>query len=310
MQVSSLLKIFYSTSEGVLRMMRFVCLVMFCTIFSIGNCAEKKSVILTDRPKAGMFSTFNDVLSALHCYENGCYTFLKVSFSKDGVYYDPKIGFNWWNYYAEPIRLGDVKKTKVKRFNGLGLPYAIPRKKIRNYPREKAHQLIQKYIHIKPHILEKVDKFTSIELDEAFVIGIHYRGTDKKTEARRVAYEEVLLSLENEIGKLRGTHFKIFVATDEAPFLEFMQSRYSNICFYDQVKRSYDGSSIHLKKENESPYKSGEGAIIDCLLLSKANVLIRTASNLSLWSTYFNPSQRVINLSVPYCDEKLPSKGV
>jgi len=271
----------------------------------VGNCAKKKSVILTARANAGMFSTFNDVLSALYCYEKGYYNFLEVDFKKGGVYYDPMVGPNWWNYYAQPISLGDAKKTKVKKVNGFQLPYMLPRRKICNYPRKKAHSLIQKYIHIKPHILEKIDQFTQLELDGLFVFGIHYRGTDKVSEAPRISYEEVLVPLEREIRKLRGADYKIFVATDEALFLEFILSKYPNVCYYEQVKRSYDNTPLHLGKQ--TPYKSGEEALIDCILLSKADVLIRTASSLSLWSTYFNPSQRVINLSYPYCDPKCSS---
>ena len=43
--------------------------------------------------------------------------------------------------------------------------------------------------------------------------------------------------------------------------------------------------------------REGLDAVVDCLLLSRAHTLIRTASNLSLCSTLFNPSlpDRLLN---------------
>ena len=43
--------------------------------------------------------------------------------------------------------------------------------------------------------------------------------------------------------------------------------------------------------------KEVENALIDCILLSKTDLLIRTSSNFSLASTFFNPKLPVIELS-------------
>jgi len=57
--------------------------------------------------------------------------------------------------------------------------------------------------------------------------------------------------------------------------------------------RSATNQVVHTGP-NRNPYECGEASIIDCILLSQTNVLIRTASNLSECSRYFNPELPVI----------------
>ncbi len=77
-----------------------------------------------------------------------------------------------------------------------------------------------------------------------------------------------------------------------------MSSLYADRVITYSTQRSDDQTALHLKFSNN--YLHGEEAIIDCLLLSRGSVLIRTSSNLSLWSSYFNPSIPVIELSQRY----------
>ena len=61
-------------------------------------------------------------------------------------------------------------------------------------------------------------------------------------------------------------------------------------------RRSIDGRPIDVENADGN-YQKGLDAVVDCLLLSRAHTLIRTASNLSLCSTLFNPSlpDRLLN---------------
>lgn len=91
-------------------------------------------------------------------------------------------------------------------------------------------------------------------------------------------------------------NIKIFIASDEEMFVQFMTDEFGDLIFYNQnVMRSKDNTPIHLKKN--SPYDNGKNALIDSVLLSRGSVLIRTSSNLSLWSTFFNPDIPVIALN-------------
>lgn len=274
-------------------------LITLQVVFS-GATESKKFIILNTR-ESGMFSIFNDVLSLLHCYEEGLFAGIQVDFQKKGMYYDKNYGPNWWGYYCEPIFHG-TKEDEVILVDGLGIPGAISRTELRSYNRQKAYQLIKKYIHLKPTIAKKIDDFVANNFKDYFILGIHYRGTDKISEAPRVPYEAVLEAIEKQV-TLLDFDYRIFIATDEIEFINFISSKFpEKIIYRKETTRSENRNPVHVKSQN--PYKVGEDALIDSVLLSKTNLLMRTSSNLSLWSTYFNPDIPIINLSFRY-EEKI-----
>lgn len=72
-----------------------------------------------------------------------------------------------------------------------------------------------------------------------------------------------------------------------------------------KAQRSSNGEpGVHFINKNN--YSLGEEALIDACLLSKCDLLIRTSSNLSLWSTYFNPSLPTILLNHRYANTLEP----
>lgn len=90
-------------------------------------------------------------------------------------------------------------------------------------PRETGHAILKKYFHVKAELQANIDDFAAREFGNNYVIGIHYRGTDKAG--------------------------------------------------------------------------SGIGALKDCLLLGKSDLMIRTSSNLSFFAKYLNPKMPVIEVS-------------
>ena len=89
--------------------------------------------------------------------------------------------------------------------------------------------------------------------------------------------------------------WQIFAATDESYFLEALQKAFPGRVIAYEATRSKDAVGVHFSRED--PYRIGEEALLDALLLSRCNVLIRTSSNLSLWSTYFSPELPTILLN-------------
>ena len=235
----------------------------------------------------GMFANFNYVVSLLYEYESHPYAGLEVDFGETGLYYDPQKGPNWWEYYCEPIRLGSKRRSSIKKFTPKEFSHYASRVE-KSFNRNLVNGLINKYIKLKPHIQNKIEQFYNDHFKGQYVICVHYRGTDKIHEAPFVPYEIVIDSLNEHIAKNQLENYKIFVATDEERFLQMMNERYPGSIIAYSTLRSNDNHAVHVfAKEN---YLKGEEAIIDCLLLSKGDFLIRTSSNLSIWSTYFNPS--------------------
>jgi hypothetical protein len=250
----------------------------------------------------GMFATVGYVLGHLSLYETGYYknfSGLKVDFEEDGLYYDPAHGPNWWEYYFEPICLGSSKSFVKVATEDMDRRAWIARRRL---SREDVFKLISNYVRIRKGILDKVDEFVADNFDNFFIIGVHYRGTDKWKEAPRVPYEEAIRVISEQANQLPKDAYKIFVATDEQAFLDHIRQIFPGKVFATDAHRSKNTLGVHHSENNH--YELGEQALVDALLLSKCDLLIRTSSNLSLWSSYFNPDLPVIILNYKYGHEK------
>ncbi len=242
---------------------------------------------------AGLFSLFNTVLGALDFMEtsDSCCG-LRVDFEDKGLYYDKKYGENWWEYYFEPIDVGEKTVVDKKFFDYKKLIFSWHAEF--GISRERGNELIRKYIFLKPHIQKKIDAFYATNFQECYVIGVHYRGTDKCGEADIVPYRDVYEHLQSIIKK--QPNYKIFIATDDFYFLDYMHSCFSGDIIAIDAIRSDEGAAIHYTEKNRN-YKKGEDAVIDCILLSKCDLLLKTASNLSDCSMKFNLHIPVIKLN-------------
>ena len=229
----------------------------------------------------GMFSVFNYVIGCLDLFENGEFTGITLNFGEMGLYYEKK-GPNWWNYYCEPISIGSTALRSVSHIWGEAAKIIYHTEC--GLSRDRVHQLISRYIHFKPYLLNMVNDFCKEFFFERPVIGVHYRGTDKDTEAKRVPYHVFKEEIEKYVAANNLESFLIYVATDEDLFLDYMIDKFPDSVIFIPAERSIDGQALHFSTEN--PYQQGLESLMDCLILSRTDFLIRTSSNLSLWSTY------------------------
>jgi len=273
-----------------------ICILLFFITTYNASVFGKEHIILRSKPH-GMFSMFHFVLYFLQEYERNTIDGFEVNFANTGLYYKESAGPNWWEYYFEPIKLGNQNEYSSINIIEENV-YVDPNSIEFCNSLEENYNLVQKYITVKDHILQKVEAFQRQIFEDKFIIGVHYRGTDKLfREAPFVAYGNVVESVHKVISLIPlGMDYKIFIATDEMPFLQFMQYQFLDKVCYCEIKRATDGMPLHLDLGRD-PYQVGEGAIIDAIILSRVNFLIRTSSNLSLCSRYFNPKLPVIELS-------------
>lgn len=251
-------------------------------------------------PWPGFFSVFNMVLGALDFYDNSSDMTkgLTVDFKTTGFFYDSTLGENWWDYYFEPIKFvaHDTQEIEFKEYKKIIFSFLAQMK----LSRARSHELITKYIKIKPHIQKKVDSFIQENFKGNTVIGIHYRGTDKKIEAHLVNFETIARLLHDEIE--HNKTIKIFVATDDENFLNFMYRTFPGKIVARNSIRSKNETPVH-SDPTHNPYQKGEDALLDCLLLSGCSKLYKTASNLSDVAIKFNPHIPVINLSRHFTEQ-------
>jgi hypothetical protein len=270
----------------------------------------KKRLIITPRgwedlsvTPIGFFAYFKSIVFCLNFYEqekkSRNYAGAKVLLKK-GSYLCPEMGSNWWEYYFEPLAKPEVN-CRLERQPFQDMILFSCRK---NFSRKQAHRIIRKYIHIKPHIQNKVDSYVQENFKNQFMIGVHYRGTDKVIETPRTPYERMYEAIREIVDQLNTQDYTIFVATDEQQFVDYMRTKFNNVICTDSV-RSTNNDPIHYNKTSNEPvvpglqsYELGEEALIDCLLLSKCNILIRTYhSHFSSTAGVFNPYMPIISLS-------------
>lgn len=236
---------------------------------------------------SGLFSDFITVLGALEHHERWSqqYAGLQIDFADQGLYFDPDHGTNWWQYYFDPIDF----RSRANAIVRVATPFELENfsSVIDRMSRERGSALIGRHIRPRRHIREKVDSYIRENFGDAYVIGIHYRGTDKSMEAPRVPFEQVYAAVRAAVSKARPGRHKLFIATDEQAFLDYMLDLYPNGLLYREMFRSVDGKPTHWRDANN--YDKGEDALLDSLLLSRCNCLVRTESSLSLCSTFFNP---------------------
>lgn len=270
---------------------------LYINAFSMKNSND--SYLLTSRfSKPGLFSVFNTVIGCLHEYEQKKWKGLRVDFGDKGAYYDINYGLNWWEYYFEPINLGLVDNIKLKRFSEYKKIIFSLRAQFK-LPKSTAFKLIGRYVTLKEHVKKKVDEVFNKYFKNYYVIGVHYRGTDKIIEAPKVTYEDTLREIQDAIENAPQNKTRIFIATDDAVFFEFIKEKFPDKAFGIDAIRSSNGKPVHHFEKIQN-YKKGEDAVIDCVLLSKCQLLIKTASNLSDCSIQFNPNIKVIHLNKSY----------
>lgn len=251
----------------------------------------------------GLFAHLETFLEiSLHCER---YNLTPCFMSTSSQYVDPQRGPNWFEYFftnlqlsaedSEKIKNGQVPICRIEGIRQLGLPEDYdPQLNLR-----MAAQLIRKYIGIKSHVLEKVDTFVTTYFKNRSVLGIHYRGTDKRSSP--ISYSDFRKSIDNFL--LKNPAFDcLFVSSDEQSFVDFIKNEFRHtlsVFYHDDHERSKTKIAIHRSKSGDG-FRKAEEAVLNCLLLSRCGALMKTASFLSGWSKLFNPDLLVILLNRPF----------
>lgn len=257
----------------------------FCfllSLFAATFCHSTESyfyVLKDPYPNTGLFAVFQTVLCFLDLYEQNSHQWngFEVNFGVEGVYWTKMKGSNWWHYYFEPIQRPPKRPIRGIQYIDI---FGLTKMRAREISRTLGHQLIEKYIKIHNTIKTEAENFYEKNLQNAFIIGVHYRGTDKIIETPRVSYDTVYEKIVTIMQETPKQNMKIFIATDEEAFICFMKDKFQNNIYYTNATRSMNSLPVHLHY-NQDPYKNGKEALIDCLLLSKCNALVRTESHLS-----------------------------
>lgn len=260
--------------------------------------------VVSDR-YAGFFSLYLQAVGAF-AVASRCRRKLLLDY-RSGPYFDPgRNESTWWRHYFEtdeysPQAADHIRGKDHHRFECASLE---AQGRLAHFgtalSRSDASSIVSNF-QVRPEISAQVDKFANRQFQGRFVVGIHYRGTDKVAgayaEAARVDYRLIaeivrcVLAVDKRV--------LVFVATDEAELLGLLLAFDDDgRVLYTDSMRSNTQEPLHLGlREGVAPYRLGREALIDAMLLARTDFLLRTSSNLSLASTLMNPTLESINIS-------------
>jgi hypothetical protein len=157
------------------------------------------------------------------------------------------------------------------------------------YPETEPHtpEILWRYLSIRPELIDEAATLTG---EEPFA-AVHYRGSDKFIEAKRVAEDVTLRRVEAE---MRGLN-RVFIASDEPSFIQLATERFGSAAFWLPCQAvAANGRPPHFM-DAPGEVKARE-ALVTMAALSRAAVCVRTPSFLSAWANTLHPQQRTIRL--------------
>ena len=252
-----------------------------------------------------------------------------VDYSNNEVnsyFYQPDYGDNIWEYYFEPVTQFSSGMVKENIEIGLIQPSFIKERSIRVKLREHIHDpnristfwgpkrpanvaewmeekrnlgryYIQKYVKPKISITNKVQRFYENSMKESKVCGLHIRGTDF-AYAHPTPIEKYIEAIKKLEASQNSKFDKYFIATDQQQFLdEFKQIFGANKIISYVALRSSSASPVFQDSRIDG-FKKGEDVLIDILLLSKCNFIIKGAASVGEYALWFNPNLKCVDLAL------------
>ena len=206
---------------------------------------------------------------------------------------------NYFTYqnttYSEDLNAFSWRKKYITHISELGFSIEP------DLTIKQAHDIFFETVIVKTSIQKEADDFVNTYFGDKSILGVHYRGTDKGTEAPRVQYESTRNAICAAIGA-NPSIAGVYIATDEHTFLEYMQRNFNARTIYSRIDsvRSKDGTAVHLSRSRPANTDIGRDALVNCMILSRCRTLVRCSSFLSAWASVFNPAVNVILLNRPF----------
>jgi hypothetical protein len=291
-------------------------------IEDILNRYEKIYPISIDLPGAGFGALLLTTLNQLrYCERNNLYPVILYDSNCKNAFFDENYGNNLWTQYFEPVlpfSVDDLENEKIpkeKIFKQTSLSaikiseecaesiYTYPFGKWRsqipedldlwyNSQRKKGRETVNKYIKINKRIHKKVEDYYIKNLQGSTILGIHIRGTDLHYAAP-VSPAEYFSSVEKYLSEYPKS--KIFIATDQEQYISVFQNKFGDAVYFSDCFRS-NNDIAPFNRTELSPYQKGEDVLVDILILSKSDFLIKGSSNVGEIALYFNENLDCLDL--------------
>ena len=179
--------------------------------------------------------------------------------------------------------------------------------------RERNAALVAAWVRVRPSIRAKADaEWKRITRGATAVIGVHLRGTDKfvmpKVPPQRY-YALIDAYIAQHGGCADAQHPLIYLATDDAGYQRALLQRYGEHCVAQlndgNIKRAHSNRALWADRTvTGDTHAKGQEVILDALLLSKCDFLLKSASSVSEFAIYWN--SRLVNESYDFSLDEQP----
>jgi hypothetical protein len=250
------------------------------------------------RENSGFFSVMQMVLFILmHCEERKLTPQISA---RGGIYGDPEGKIDWFSSLFESVRptsdstmpsrvrtsiVRDLVQTGFRNRYEAGLRL------------QSASKLFRSYYRPVESVRNEVDAAcTRLDVSET-TLGVHFRGTDKKSEAMTLPWIDFCRLVEQTLA-LNPQLTNIFVSSDEQAFVDFFCDWPFNrpVSVAPAKLLSTGATPVHFS--GYPGLEIGREALVSSLLLSRCGHLVKMPSYLSAWSKIFNP-ELAVTLAVP-----------
>jgi hypothetical protein len=241
-----------------------------------------------------------------------------VNFDRENCpfFYDAEHGDNVWEYYFEPVF--HMTYAELRRLIASGqlsddLVHTYPWRDLLKWhhsdperiatfwaadvpenpaewmktKRQLGRRYVAEYIRVKTAINAKVDAFVGRFIKGTYTFGAHVRGTDF-AYAEPTPPDAYFRAIEELVRQRALTDFRVFLATDQKQFVDLFRQAYGpKLLTYDSLRSS--GEVAPFRLSGVSPYKKGEDVLMDVLLLSRCDHVLKCAAAGGEYALWFNP---------------------
>jgi hypothetical protein len=255
---------------------------------------DKKFYIIKRSPGAGFFSNVNYVLHDLLICKKFNYIPVidmknfKTIYNEDNKIYN---SLNAWEYYFK--RLNKYKLEEVYKSKNVIIP--SQNTKLKFDISNKIFENFKKKININSQIKNYSNSFLKKNFTtKDKVLGIHLRGTSYKTASGHALPPTAEIMSEFIDDLIRKYNYnKLFLVTEEKEYLNFFIKKYSKLCVFINVYRSYKNDAFLLYPRKNHRYLLGKETLQEALILSKCDGLAYIKSNLISASIFFSKKKQI-----------------
>ena len=235
----------------------------------------------------GMFSNLNYVIHHIKIAKDlNCIPIIDMKNfpTKYNEKYKIHNSLNSWDYYFYPInryKLYEVYKSKFVIITDGETKKNAEFDSFESLSNTH-YQIYKKYIKIKKEIIEEAQLFVNKNFSKDKVLGVHFRGTDMKTQERHPfppVPDQIISIINYQIKKYK--YKKIFLVTEDLKNLSILKKYYNNkILFFNNSFRTHKNNIFEENLRKNHRYLLGKENILDMLILSKTNKIICSNSHL------------------------------